>query len=233
MNFLEYISYESMSEAAATQMLATLTKKPDALFCLATGNSPLQAYRLFSRNLLESDIDVGQLRLIQLDEWGALPQTHPSSCAHYIRKEIVSPLRLAQEQLFLFDGTADPQQQCRQADVYLDNHGPLDLCILGLGANGHLGFNEPAERFSTRTHIASLEPATREHQMVKSLLQAPDFGISLGIEDILTSRHILLLVAGRSKLPVLEHLRSGQIDPQIPASALWRHPNVSVLIGLE
>ncbi len=233
MNFFEYTSYDRMSEAAASQMLRTLKNKPDALFCLATGNSPLQAYRIFVRKLLALDIRTASLRLIQLDEWGGLSQTHPSSCAYYVFREIASPLGLEQGQLFTFNGTDALEGQCCQTDAYLDKNGPIDLCILGLGTNGHLGFNEPADRFSTRTHIAALQPATRQHQMVKSLDRTPDFGISIGIEDILASRHIILLVVGRSKLPILEHLRSGQIDPLIPASALWQHPNVTVLIGVS
>ncbi len=224
-----------MSMAAARRVIAALKAKPDLLLCASAGWTPTGMYeqlavlganqpRLFSR-----------LRVLQIDEWGGLEADSPVSCAMDLESKLLRPLQISEDRYFGFRANAsDPKAECERVASWLEANGPIDLCILGLGLNGHIAMNEPGKAVVPGLHKAQLTPSSRRHPMLKSLNKAPRFGYTLGVGDILRSCQILLLVSGKHKQKILRKLlTTSKVSPRLPASFLWLHGNASLLCDRE
>lgn len=217
--------HESLSRHAADWVAARLRTRPDALLCLASGGTPTRTYELLA----------GQPRLLQrahllkLDEWGGLAMNDPATCESYFRRLLPARLGRGQRLHGFRSRPADPEAECRQVRAWLADHGPIDVCILGLGVNGHLGFNEPAAALQPFAHVAKLSATSLNHGMLSSARSRPGYGLTLGMADLLESGEILLLVSGRHKRAVLRRLLAGAVTPRLPASFLWLHPRVTLL----
>lgn len=221
---------ETASRAAATYLIETLRKRPDALLCAATGNSPTRTYEIFIREAprqCPASIP-DQVRLLKLDEWGGLDMDDPGTCESYLQKHLVQPLKL-RNYVGFNSLPPDPDSECRRIDLWLEQNGPIDLCILGLGINGHLALNEPAQQLQPGSHIAKLAPSTLQHSMLRTARKPPKYGLTLGIDQILAARKILLLVFGAEKAEPLRRLLEEPITSEFPASCLRRHPNAFCL----
>jgi len=169
------------------------------------------------------------VRLLKLDEWGGLPRNDPASCETHLRRALVTPLALS-DRYVGFDGQpADPLAECARVAAWLNENGPIDVCVLGLGVNGHLGFNEPAEFLQPHAHVAHLSNASLSHAMLRETQSKPSYGLTLGMADLLQSRQVLLLVTGDAKRVPLARLLEGRITTQFPASLLALHANVVLL----
>jgi galactosamine-6-phosphate isomerase len=174
-----------------------------------------------------------RMQVIKLDEWGGLAMDDPASCEQHLRRALIEPLGL-ENRYVSFDGqAADPQVECARVARWLAEHGPIDTCVLGLGINGHLGFNEPAAYLQPHAHVAQLSAASLAHVMVQQARSRPTNGLTLGMADILQARQVLLLVSGPTKRGPLRRLLSSQIGADFPASLLWLHPNVLLLCDSE
>jgi galactosamine-6-phosphate isomerase len=167
---------------------------------------------------------------VLIDEWGGLPPGHPATCKEDVSAKLAKPLRIPPSRFVAFDTAApDPAVECRRIAEVLGRQGPIDLCILGLGTNGHVGMNEPGREVEPRAHVAKLAPATLRHPMLKTAPTRPLYGLTLGMGDILNSRQILLLVSGEHKKQALARLREPRVTTSFPASLLWLHDDASVL----
>lgn len=218
-------TYAGMSAAAADFIVQAIRDKPNLLLCPATGNSPKGAYGILVDELRNQQI-AHTLRLAGLDEWVGLPAGNPHSSAFQVRQQLIDPLGI--QDYFLFDGNyTNEAAELQRAGHYLAANGPIDLCILGIGTNGHLGFNEPGDYLQALPHRAVLAETTRGHQMVAGAAEAPVYGITLGMRDILQAKKILLLVNGEHKRDVMTGLLRQEITPRLPASFLWLHPDVT------
>lgn len=212
-------------------LMTELKKKNDSLICCATGASPLGLYQRLGHTFPEQADLFNKIRVLKLDEWGGIPMTNPNSCHSYLKENVLSPLKITSDRYVGFDSEAsDLNKECYRVQHIIDETGPIDVCILGLGKNGHLGFNEPADFLQPDCHIAKLTETTVQHSMVQSMPHAPTFGMTIGLKDILRSKKILLLIAGSQKQDAIEKLMTKQITTQLPASFLWLHPNVECLI---
>jgi galactosamine-6-phosphate isomerase len=218
--------YETLSAAAAELIAQRIKEKPSLLLCLATGSTPTRTYEVLAARPKES---FNQVRVLKLDEWGGIPMDSPATCESYLRKFLIEPLNLSLRYTAFESQPADSAAECARIGRWLDANGPIDLCILGLGINGHLGFNEPARKLQSRAHIATLSPESLEHSMIQNLPAKPTFGLTLGIEDILDSREILLLVSGQAKAEPLRKTVNGAVDPMFPASYLTEHHGARIL----
>lgn len=227
-------TYEAMSEAASEYLLSRLKEKPDSLFCLATGSSPTETYRLFVQKALQQKLDTSRLRIIKLDEWYGLPQNHPATCEYYIRKHILEPLRISEDRYISFQSMEqDPESECARISHLISlNHG-IDCCVLGIGKNGHLGLNEPSSAINPFIHKALLSAKTKEHSMLTDHNQSVTEGYTLGIKEILDSRSVVLLVTGTDKQEVWEHFLTGTISSFCPATYLWLHNDTHCFIDLS
>ena len=210
---------EALDRAAAALIREAAQAKPDLLICLASGDTPTGTYAL----LADAPDRLASARFIQLDEWAGLGADDPASCAAYLERTVRGPLAVPADRWIGIRGDApDASAECRRVATALAAAGPIDLCILGLGRNGHLGLNEPAESFDPSCHVATLAEQSHGHPMLAGTDSVRE-GLTLGLGDILRSRRILLLVSGAAKRAPLARLAERRVWPQLPASFLWLH----------
>lgn len=221
-------SMDELSEYASDAISSAINTQDNLLLCTATGNSTTETYRkLVQKRGLFS---VQHLRIIKLDEWGGVPDHHPMTCESYLQEKLIRPLQIKPDHFISFrSDPADPAQECSRIQDLLNIHGPIDLCILGIGLNGHVAFNEPAEHLNPHCHQAALTPSSLSHPMAREMGAAPRYGLTLGMADILQSKKILLLISGKSKAAITRSLMQQRIDTRLPASLLWLHPDVQCL----
>jgi len=221
--------HEQMSRRAAARITAAIRRQPGLLLGVVTGASPTRTYeRLAERRAAEPSL-FRRLRVVKLDEWLGLPPRHPASCESYLRLKVLGPLGIPRSRYQGFDPRPkDAGEDCARIARWLGRNGPIDLCVLGLGRNGHLLMNEPAAALTPGPHVARLAASTRRHSMLEGLKTLPRRGLTLGMADILQSRTILLLVSGRQKAAPLRRMLSGRVTTRCPASLLWLHPDVTV-----
>ena len=221
--------YDDMSRRAALDVLGEVRRKPGLLLGVATGDSPTGTYERLARARVKAPGLFGGIRVLALDEWIGLAPRHPVACETYVRDRILAPLGIPSRQFQGFRSRArNREAECRRVAHWLKRRGPMDLCILGLGRNGHLLMNEPAEGFEPRAHVARLAPSTRQHPTLKAAGVSPRFGYTLGLGDVLQSKRILLLVSGRHKAAPLRRMLEGRVTTRCPASFLWLHGDVTV-----
>ncbi|HKS57653.1 MAG TPA: 6-phosphogluconolactonase [Steroidobacteraceae bacterium] len=230
MKLIHCVGYEEMSRTAAECITEVAALKSDAVLCTATGNSPTGTYRELVRAAQSHPGLFDAIHIVKLDEWLGVPPDHPASCEHYIRDKIVGPLRVSSDRYLGFGpDAAEPAQECARVQTEL-NRRSLDVCILGLGANGHIGLNEPAPALETGCHVAVLTDETRRHGMLADLDPKPTHGMTVGIGDILHARKIVLLITGRGKERAFAGLLAGKVTSALPASFLALHDDVDVFI---
>ena len=226
--FNAYPDEESMSVAVANRLIEELRAKPNALIGLATGDSPKRAYELMVARARTEPSLFAQARWIKLDEWGGLTMDDPASCESFLRRHVLAPLAVPCDRYFGWESQPDdPDVECRRMAAVLAANGPIDVQVLGLGANGHLGFNEPADRLQGGPHIAQLSRASLSHSMLNLSRGRVSYGLTIGMDDILQARRILLIVSGERKARQFHRLVTGNASPDFPASFLRHRPSVS------
>ena len=221
---------ESLAAAAAADIADAVRHRPDLLLCAPTGASPTLTYAHLAQLAAAEPGLFRRLRLIALDEWGGLEPGNPATCGAYLQQHLLAPLELPPERVLLWSSRpADPVAECARVACWLETYGPIDFCLLGLGLNGHLGLNEPAETHPPGPHVARLAAGSLQHGMLRASAALPAYGLTLGLADLLRARQIRLLVSGAAKRPVLAKLLEPVVSPWFPASYLWLHPAVRVL----
>ena len=221
---------EALDREAAALIWEAAEAKPDLLICLASGGTPTGTYAL----LTAAPERLGRTRFIQLDEWAGLGPEDPASCANYLEHTVRGPLAVSPERWTGFCGDApDAAAECQRVAAALEDAGPIDLCILGLGLNGHLALNEPAESFDPFCHVATLAEQSRTHPMLAETAAPVRQGLTLGLGDILRSRRILLMVSGAAKRAPLAQLAARRVTATLPASFLWLHGDAHCLCDRE
>lgn len=224
-------TYHELSQKACDIILYELKWKENLLLCAATGNSPTGAYHLLAEHYGEQPDLFKELRIVKLDEWGGIPMDHPGTCESYLQTHLIQPLELEDSRYMgFYSSPPDPRQECIRIQDQLTREGPIDLCILGLGMNGHLAFNEPADFLQPHAHVASLSPSSLQHSMASDMAVKPTYGLTLGMADILQSKIILMLINGSQKRNIVNKFLSEKITTLLPASFLWLHPDVVCLI---
>ncbi|HEX4790135.1 MAG TPA: glucosamine-6-phosphate deaminase [Actinospica sp.] len=219
-------------ELIAEAIAVLLARKPDALLGVATGSTPLPIYRALAARVA-GGLDVGSMRVCQLDEYVGLPAGHPESYRSVIAREVLEPLGLGLERFLGPDGTsADIPAACAAYEAALAATGGVDLQILGIGTDGHIGFNEPCSSLASRTRIKTLTPQTREDnaRFFDSLDEVPHHVITQGIGTILEAGHLVLLATGAGKADAVAATVEGPLSALVPASALQLHPHATVVV---
>jgi galactosamine-6-phosphate isomerase len=234
MNLVHCSDYREMSSLAAALVLETLSEKPDLLLCAATGSSPEGLYAQLSKIARTNKEAFARMRVLKLDEWGGIPGNHSVTCEYYLQHKLLDPLGIPGKRYISFRADpGDPVQECRRISSRLEHEGPIDLCILGLGRNGHLGLNEPAHELESHCHVATLSEESLRHPMIASLDNKPTYGLTLGMEEILSSRQILMLVSGKEKKDIAERFLEAKVSTKLPASLLWLHPRTECLVDMS
>jgi galactosamine-6-phosphate isomerase len=227
--FVSFADYRALSEAACARLLALVRRKPDAVICLATGATPLLTYQLFVQAVKAQRLDVSLLTFVKLDEWVGLPADAAGTCEAFLQEHILQPLDITDAQYIAFNGETADESECARIVEKIAHRGGLDLCLLGLGKNGHLGLNEPAAFLQPSCHIARLDSQTRQHDMIKHAGLPVEHGITLGLRDLLAAKEVLFLVAGDGKQRAFSAFCEGKVTTELPASLLWLHPDTTCL----
>lgn len=224
---------EEFDRAAADWLCARLERPGEVVLGLATGSSPVGLYRELVRRYREGAISFARARTFNLDEYVGLGADHPQSYARFMRERLFDHVDMDLERAHIPDGkAADPEAEARRYEALLQRFGPIDAQILGIGTNGHIGFNEPGTPFSARTHVVTLAEETRRSnaRFFASIDEVPRQAITMGIANILEAREILLLARGEAKAEALAKAFCEPPTPAVPASALQNHSSVTLLL---
>lgn len=237
MRVIEAATSSAFSDAAADWVCDHLSAAPASVLALPTGNTPLGLYAELTARSRAGAVRLDRARIFNLDEYCGLGPADPHSFASYLQRHLISPLELPPAQIRLLRGdAADIALECRAYDAALAECGGIDLCVLGLGANGHVAFNEPGTPWDLRTHVADLSDSTRAAQrrpapphQAPDDWKVPDRGVTMGIATLQESRHILLLIAGASKAAAAAALYRGVPSIDWPVTSLAAHPSLTVI----
>ena len=224
-------TYEDVCRFAADIFTQQLKSKPDTVFGLATGSTPIGLYDELVRRYDAGEIDFSNAQSFNLDEYYPIDPGHPQSYEYFMHKHLFDKINLSKFQI-PNGGADDPIAECLRYDSQIDAAGGIDLMLLGIGLNGHIGFNEPAVSYSLGTHFISL---TESSMKANSRFFAPDehqpeTALSMGLGQIFKSRRVLMLITGSAKVEITKKFLESVIHTDIPASLLHLHPNVTVII---
>ncbi|GCE13862.1 6-phosphogluconolactonase [Tengunoibacter tsumagoiensis] len=232
MELLVSDNYATMSLAAARLIAEAFTAKPDSSVIIAVGNTPLGAYKELAYFYQQGQIKTSQLRPFQLDEYLAIPPDDYRSLFGWVKRDFLDPLEITASRCVRLPGEAsDPDQVCRDYDNQLQLAGGADIAILGLGPNGHLGFNEPLADANAPTRVVSLTPESLKSNATYwgGIEQVPQQALTCGMRQLLAAKQIFLLVSGEHKQEILHQTVAGPITPAVPSSFLQQAANVVVL----
>lgn len=228
--------YSELSRKAANIISAQIILKPDSVLGLATGSTPEGTYRQLVEWYHKGDLDFSQVSSINLDEYKGLDGSHDQSYRYFMNTNLFDHVNIRKEHTYVPNGlAADSAAECSRYDELLASLGGADLQLLGIGNNGHIGFNEPSVSFEKGTHLVELTESTRttNARFFSSLDEVPTHAYTMGIGGIMSAKTVLLLASGKSKAHALFAALRGPITPQVPASVLQLHQNVIVIADEE
>lgn len=237
MKLIKATDYSDMSKRAAELILKQIKQTNQLTLGLATGSTPIKTYQHMIRDHQQNQTSYQHVTTFNLDEYVGIDPEDPNSYHQYMQSNLFNHIDIPIEQTHIPDGQAtNPVEECIDYEKKLHDHGGIDIQILGLGGNGHIGFNEPGTSFDTLTHVIELTPATRtaNARFFNRLAEVPTQAITMGISTILESKQIFLLVSGKEKSDALRKLlENEETDTSFPASALHKHPNVTIIADQE
>lgn len=225
--------YQAMSRKAALLVASQVTLKADSVLGLATGDTPLGMYQELIEMYRRGEIDFSEVTTFNLDEYYRLPVDNPQSYHYYMREEFFNHVNLEPATTHLPDGMAgDVIRECKEYEEKIERCGGIDLQVLGIGSNGHIGFNEPGEKLNVTTDLVSLTEETikANSRFFDCLDDVPKKAISMGMATILKAGRIILLASGKAKAKAIEKTVSGFVDTRIPSSLIQTHPEVTLII---
>ena len=235
MEFIKATSYQNLSEIASNIIASQIILKPNSVLGLATGSTPIGTYNCLVEKYLNKDIDFSNITTINLDEYVGLNENHNQSYRYFMNKYLFDRININKENTFVPNGIAENlEEETKRYDNIINNYG-IDLQLLGIGVDGHIGFNEPAEYFTKNTHAVTLDPSTIEanSRFFNSKSDVPTRAITMGMWGIMGAKRIILIANGKNKKDILEKALYGKITPQVPASILQLHKNLTVIYSEE
>lgn len=232
MNIVVVSNFDSMSEEVAKIVIAQIRQKPSSVLGLATGSSPLGVYSLLEE-YHNRGVDFSKVITFNLDEYVGLAGDHPQSYRYYMEQNLFARVNIKPEKTHIPNGIAqDLQEECRSYDEMIRQIGGIDLQLLGIGSNAHIGFNEPGTPFGTTTHVVDLTESTiRDNaRFFATQSEVPTQALSMGIKSIMHAQNIVLMANGGSKAHAIFAALRGPVTPEVPASVLQLHPSVTVVV---
>ena len=226
-------NYTDMSRKAANILSAQVILKPDTVLGLATGSSPVGTYQQLIAWYQKGDLDFAQVRTVNLDEYAGLAPDHEQSYRHFMQENFFDHINILQENTNVPNGLApDLEAECQRYNQVIQRLGGIDVQLLGMGHNGHIGFNEPGHAFELETHVVDLTANTIDAnaRFFASRDEVPRQAITMGIKSIMQAQRIVMVVSGEDKADIVRAAFTGPVVPQVPASILQMHPNF-ILVG--
>ena len=234
MKFITIESYEKLSRQAANIISAQVIMKPDSVLGLATGSSPVGIYRQLIEWYNKGDLDFSETVTVNLDEYVGLTASDTQSYRYFMQENFFDHINIRRENTYVPNGRADDlARECATYDERIRSLGGIDLQLLGIGLDGHIGFNEPADVFVKNTHVVDLHESTIQanSRFFNSIDEVPRQAVTMGMVSIMQARKILLVANGSAKKEILEKAFFGPITPLIPASILQLHPDITVVFS--
>lgn len=225
--------YEDMSKKAAAIIAAQVAEKPDCVLGLATGSTPIGTYKNLVEWYENGSLDFSQVRTVNLDEYRGLPRDNDQSYYYFMHDNLFNHVNIDEANTNVPDGTnPDADAECARYEALIASYGGQDLQLLGLGHNGHIGFNEPAQEFDKTTHCIDLQESTIEanKRFFASADDVPKQAYTMGIGTIMKAKKILVVANGEGKADIVAKAFFGPVTPEVPASILQFHPNVTIVV---
>jgi glucosamine-6-phosphate deaminase len=230
---LEILPAAAWADHVTDRLVDRIAADPNAVVCLPTGSTPLPVYERLPGRLLERGVTAARATIVLLDEYLGLPPDHRARCDRTLERAVLARLEAPGPAFVAFDlDGSDPDAACAAFDREIAAHGGLDLVVLGLGRNGHVGMNEPGTAADAPTRIVELTPASREAAIGYGVDPPPTHGVTLGMAGILAGHEIWLLATGSEKADILAAALDGPVTPDVPASLLRDHPGLRVIVDL-
>ena len=228
-----YDHAQQVGQAAATLLAAQLISKPNSVLGLSTGSTPIPTYQALISLYKAGVVDFSSASSFNLDEYVGLPAGHPCSYHSFMREQLFDHVNMPADHIHIPDGNAaDPQTECARYDQAITAAGGIDMQVLGIGRNGHIGFNEPDDHFTCGCHVVNLTESTIQanRRFFDSEASVPRQAVSLGVGGIMAARQIVLIAMGAEKAAAVRDMLHGEITPQVPASILRMHKNAVALL---
>ena len=234
--FYTFPDAQAIAEYTAELLIRQIKEKNNTVLGLATGSTMEPLYQELSTQVSTQNINLGDLSTFTLNEYVGLGADHAESYAHYMQEHLFNRLAFVAHRNFLPDGLShDPEQQCANYSQQIEQAGSIDIQLLGIGKNGHIGFNEPGTPFTSRCHVVKLSEQTRQDnsRFFSSINAVPSHAITLGIHDIMQAAQIILIATGANKAEIIAELYDSEVNVNLPASILKTHQRARVFVDQE
>ena len=233
MRIIRAKNYEEMSRKAANIIASQIVAKPNCVLGLATGGTPVGTYKSLINDWYKvGDLDFSEITTVNLDEYRGLPRTNDQSYWYFMHENLFNHVNVRPGAVHVPNGeNPDAEAACSEYDEIIKSVGGIDLQLLGIGHDGHIGFNEPCDTFVAKTHEVELEEITREanKRFFNSIDEVPTAAYTMGIGTVMSARKILLVATGKDKAEIVKQSFFGPVTPMVPASILQFHPDVTVI----
>lgn len=234
LTWLKVNTYEEMSKKAAAIFEKQLREKPHSVLGLATGGTPIGFYNELVQCYIKGGISFEEVSTFNLDEYVGIGPKETTSYHKYMQEHLFSHVNIQSENINLPNGLAENlEEECTRYEKQIEQKGGIDLQLLGIGVNGHIGFNEPGTSFHSKTHVVELADKTKQDnaKYFPEGKTVPERAITMGIETIMNAKQIVLLAFGENKRETLKRIQEQGISEDFPASCLKKHPNVTIIYG--
>jgi glucosamine-6-phosphate isomerase len=225
MNLKIFSTYEDLSAATAQLIVDQIRIKPHSLLCFPSGDSPTGTLALLVKYAAEGRVDLSKCTFVGLDEWVGMDRNDAGGCQHYLYQHFFTPAQVAADRILFFDAKAtDLQRECKRIDDFLSRNGPIDLVVVGIGINGHIGLNEPGASPGFKAQVIDLAPETKtsaEKYFENS--KKPEKGITLGLSQLMDAQTLVLIASGEKKAEIIKNTVEGPVTNKVPASHLQEH----------
>lgn len=230
------VKQSEFDQRAAQIAINQIRRKKNSCIGFATGTTTTGLHQRLAQSITEQNIDISRIATFNLDEYVGLSKEHPASCYARMNEQFFSQIPIRAEQIHFIDGlTTQPEMECHRVEEEISRMNGIDLQFVGIGLNGHIGFNEPQTAFGTTTHLVDINLHTRKSKVAVfgSLENVPAQGITMGIKTIMNTKKIILLAKGSDKAEIINKALCGPITVEVPASVLQLHPALTVLLDEE
>jgi glucosamine-6-phosphate isomerase len=229
MNIKIATTYEAMSRQAARDLVSLIASNEKPMLCTPSGDTPTGLYKELIKEIKQQQLDISSWKFVGLDEWAGMNGSDEGSCRYHLHNQLFHPLGVKKEQICFFDGRAENgEAECRQVEAFIHQGGGIDVALLGLGLNGHIGMNEPGTALSIRAHVAAIDFLTQQTgQKYFTKPQTLSHGLTLGLATLMEAKHIMLLASGEHKAGIVRKVVTEAPSADLPATLLRSHAHLT------
>jgi glucosamine-6-phosphate isomerase len=235
MKVLVFKDYNQMCRAAADLIIDQVKRKPDSLLCFPSGESPAGIFKCLITDVKENKVDFSECYFVGLDEWVGMGKDDEGSCTSFLNENFFAPIQIKPDKIQFFDALGqDLDAVCKKMDDFIKEKGPIDIMLVGIGMNGHIGLNEPGTDFDLYSHHAPLAPVTISVAQKYFKKETPlHEGITLGLKHLEEANTVVLIAVGIKKAEIIAEALQGDVTEQLPASIFQAHPSAYVFLDEE